>query len=157
MIKSRKSSIRVLAVFGAVALMVLAAQPIFAQKAFLSKIKKLRQDLVENKVATCHLCHHFDKEKKEDADKDNLNAYGKEIQKDANMKTVINQKDGDEHKFTEEELALFEKAFNAVMDKDSDGDGATNAEEMALGTMPGDAKSTPDKAALEKYRAEHKK
>src|SRR5437667_4245752 len=144
-----KAALRATAILGALSLVVLMAQPIFAQKAFLSKIKKLRPDLVANKVATCHLCHHFDTEKKEDANKDNLNAYGKEIQKDSNMKTVINQKDGDEHKFTEDELALFEKAFNASMDKDSDGDGATNAEEMALGTNPGDAKSTPPKDALE--------
>ncbi|HLX64949.1 MAG TPA: thrombospondin type 3 repeat-containing protein [Planctomycetota bacterium] len=155
--KSHKTAWRAVGALVALALVVLLAEPIFAQKAFLSKIKKLRPDLVENKLATCRLCHNFDKEKKEEATKDNLNAYGKDIQKDPNMKTVINQKEGDEHKFTEEELALFEKAFNAIMDKDSDGDGATNAEEMALGTNPGDPKSTPDKAALEKYRAEHKK
>jgi hypothetical protein len=155
--KSSKTAVRAFAALGALILVVLMAEPIFAQKAFLNRVKKLRPDLVANKVATCHLCHHFDSEKKESADKDNLNVYGKDIQKDANMKTVINQKDGDEHKFTDEELALFEKAFTASMDKDSDGDGATNAEEMALGTSPGDPKSTPAKDALEKYRAEHKK
>ena len=35
---------------------------------------------------------------------------------------------------------------------DNDGDGATNAEEMKLGTNPGDPASKPDAAALAKLR-----
>lgn len=150
--QSKRNVFRAAVAVAAVAMVALVSQPLLAQKAFLSKIKKAHPELVENKVATCHMCHHFDKEKKEEATKDNLNGYGKDIQKDPNMKTVINQKDGDEHKYTEEELANFEKAFNAIMDKDSDGDGATNAEEMKLGTNPGDPASKPAADALAKLR-----
>jgi cytochrome c2 len=103
----------------------------------LVRIKKIRPDLVEKKLANCHLCHSYDKDKKEEAGKDNLNIFGKDVQKDPNMKTVINQKDGDDHKFTEEELALFEKAFAAVLEKDSNGDGTSNKDKLEKGIAPG--------------------
>ena len=79
-----KIATRLAAVLGAVVIVVFVAQPMFAQSAFLKRLKKIRPDLVTNKMANCHLCHSFDKEKKdakgnpEEADKENVNAFGKD-------------------------------------------------------------------------------
>lgn len=137
---SKTFATRIAALLGAVTVVALMAQPIFAQKAFLVRIKKIRPDLVEKKLANCHLCHSYDKDKKEEAGKDNLNVFGKDVQKDPNMKTITNLKDGDDHKFTEEELALFEKAFAAVLEKDSNGDGTSNKDKLEKGIAPGTPK-----------------
>ena len=134
---TKKAAARFIAMLGAIAVVASMAQPIFAQKAFLTRLKKIRPDLVEKKLANCHLCHSYDKEKKEEASKDNLNAFGKDIKADPNAKTITGLKDGDEHKFTDDELALFEKAFTAVLEKDSNGDGTTNKEKLEKGVNPG--------------------
>lgn len=136
----KKAAARFIALLGAIAVVASMAQPIFAQKAFLTRIKKIRPDLVEKKLANCHLCHSYDKEKKEEASKDNLNVFGKDIKADPNAKTITGLKDGDEHKFTDDELALFEKAFTAVLEKDSNGDGTTNKAKLEKGINPGAAK-----------------
>jgi hypothetical protein len=151
-----KCATRATAAAGALAIVVLMAQPIFAQKAFLKKVKEMYPTL-DKKIANCGLCHTVNKEKKEHPDKKNLNVYGKELQSEPLMKPALDQKDEDEHKFTDEELKAVEAAIKAVGPKDSDSDGATNEEELALSTNPGDPASTPAKEALEKYRAEHKK
>ncbi len=130
----KKTAARLVAMLGAIAVVVSMAQPIFAQKAFLTKLKKMRPDLVEKKLANCHLCHHYDKEKKEEATKDNLNAFGKDLKSDANMKTITGLKDGDEHKFTDDELALFEKAFTATIEKND------YKAKLEKGTHPTDGK-----------------
>ena len=137
----KKSAARFVAMMGAIAVVASMAQPIFAQKAFLTRLKKIRPDLVEKKLANCHLCHTYDKEKKEEAGKDNLNVFGADLKSDPNMKTITGLKDGDEHKFTDDELALFEKAFTAILDKDSDGDGTTNKAALEAGKHPGAAKA----------------
>ena len=134
---TKKAAARFIALLGAIAVVASMAQPIFAQKAFLTRIKKIRPDLVEKKLANCHLCHSYDKEKKEEASKDNLNVFGKDIKADPNAKTITGLKDGDEHKFTDDELALFEKAFTAVLEKDSNGDGTTNKAKLEKGINPG--------------------
>ena len=133
----KKSAARFVAMLGAIAVVASMAQPIFAQKAFLTRLKKLRPDLVEKKLANCHLCHTYDKDKKEEAGKDNLNVFGADLKNDPNMKTITGLKDGDEHKFTDDELALFEKAFTAVLEKDSTGSGQTNKEKLEKGIAPG--------------------
>ena len=60
-------------------------------------------------------------------------------------------------KFTDAEIAVFEKAMAKLDETDSDKDGATNKEELDLSTNPGDPKSVPEKKALAKYRKEHPK
>ena len=62
----------------------------------------------------------------------------------------------EEEKPTDEEWKILDAAFKAIDDKDTDGDGATNWEELLLATFPGDAKSVPTKEALEKFRKEKK-
>jgi len=125
-----------------------------AQKPFLTRLTKV-YTLEKEKNASCKLCHTYDKDKGESADKDNINVYGKLLQGTPEMKPVIGK--GDEHKFLPEELNAVEAAVKATGDKDTDGDGATNIEEIVLGTYPGNKDSAPDKAALEKYRAANKK
>ena len=118
---SKKTATRLVAMLGAIAAVALMAQPIFAQKAFLTKLKKMRPELVEKKLANCHLCHEYSKEKKEEATKENLNAFAKDLKNEPDMKTIIGLKDGDEHKYTDEELALFEKSFNSLLGKAANG------------------------------------
>lgn len=125
-----------------------------AQKPFLTRLVKV-YTLEKEKNGNCKMCHEYDKAKEQSPEKDNINAYGKMLQGTPEMKPVIGK--GDEHKFTPEELNAVEAAVKATGDKDTDGDGATNAEELALGTFPGNKDSVPAKADLEKYRAEHKK
>ena len=125
-----------------------------AQKPFNERIKKVF-NLDKEKNGNCHMCHNYDKEKGESPEKDNLGPFGKEVQKTPEMKPLLGK--DDDYKFTPADLDIVEKAVKSLLDKDADGDGATNGEEIALGTFPGDPKSTPAKAALEAYRKEHKK
>jgi hypothetical protein len=126
----------------------------FAQKPFLTRLAKV-YTLEKEKNSSCKLCHDYDKDKGESADKDNISAYGKLLKETPEMKPVIGK--GDEHKFTPDELNAVEAAVKATGDKDTDGDGATNLEEIVLGTYPSNKDSVPAKDALEKYRAANKK
>jgi hypothetical protein len=45
-----------------------------------------------------------------------------------------------------------ELAAAKLFEKDTDGDGVLNREEMALGSFPGDSKSVPPKDKLDQYR-----
>ena len=137
----------------AVAGIVFVGGQTFAQKPFLTRLTKV-YTLEKEKNASCKLCHEYDKEKGESAEKDNVSAYGKVLKEAPEMKPVIGK--GDEHKFTPEELNAVEAAVKATGDKDTDGDGATNLEEIILGTYPGNKASVPDKDALEKHRAAKK-
>lgn len=136
-----------------VAIGILAGSSL-AQKPFNERLKKVYM-LDKEKNGNCHMCHHYDKEKGESPEKDNLNVFGKEVSKVPEMKPLLGK--DDDYKFTPTDLDIVEKAVKSLESKDTDGDGATNIEEIALGTFPADAKSMPDKAALEKYRADHKK
>lgn len=84
---------------------------------------------------SCVLCH--DASKGEPGSK-NLNRFGKDFDK-AYMKE---KKGGDR--------AI--KALEAIAGGDTDGDGATNMEEVVLGTQPGDNKSVPAAEKLAEYR-----
>jgi hypothetical protein len=125
-----------------------------AQKPFLTRLVKVHT-LEKEKNGNCKLCHEYDKAKDQSADKDNINSFGKALQAAPEMKPVIGK--GDEHKFSPEELNAVEAAVKAIGDKDTDGDGATNIEEIALGTFPANKESVPAKADLDKYRAAQKK
>ncbi len=120
--------------------------PAFAQKKFLERIRK--HYLLGQETGKCLLCHA--PKEKEEPGKKNLNVYGKALQADPDMKIALG-KEG-EYKFTEAELAAFEKAVINIECLDSDGDGATNREELDLGTFPGDPASKPDPKKLEEYR-----
>lgn len=126
--KSSTLALRMGSTLCAVVMVTLVAQPIFAQKAFLKEVKNLYPDL-DKKVANCAMCHNFDKEKKEHPDKKNINSIGKMLHDRPEMKTVIDQKEGDDHKFTEDELKNVAAAVKALF---------------------------PDKATLEKAIAEKK-
>lgn len=120
------------------------AEPVLAQKQF----KELVQTHFKLSAAQskCTFCHGD----KKGPNKDNLNDFGKAIQADPDMKPLLNKKVG--YVYSQEELAILAKVIEKLGDKDSDGDGVSNAEEIALGTMPGDAKSTPSKADVDEYR-----
>ncbi len=92
---------------------------------------------------------------KEEPGAKNLNTYGKAIQADPDMKPLLGKKE--DYKFSEAEIKALEKVLTKLESVDSDGDGATNKEELSLGTNPGDAKSTPEKKALAKYRKDNPK
>jgi len=122
------------------------ALPAMAQKKFLEKVR--RQYLLDAATGKCTLCHQL--KPKEEPTKENLNSYGKDLVADPAMKPALGK--GDEHKFTDAELDAVSKAATNIDGKDSDGDGATNKEEMALNTFPGDAASKPDAKKLEELR-----
>ena len=142
---------RALVLTAAAALACCVGVPALAQKKFLERVR--RQYLLGPEAGKCTLCHKIGKN--EEPGKDNLNVFGKAIQAEPAAKPAMGK--GDEHKFTEEELAAILKAVENIGDKDSDGDGATNKEELELGTFPGDPASKPDAKKLEEYRAKQKK
>ena len=124
-----------------------AAIPALAQKPFLAAVKE-KFSLGESN-AKCILCHI----PKKGPNKQNLNDFGKSIQSDPDMKNMLNK--GTNYQYTKEEIDTLLKVVEKLGDKDADGDGATNMEEIKLGTFPGDAQSTPTKEALEKYRKDN--
>lgn len=128
LMKINSLTLRISSVLFAPLVIVLIAQPIFAQKAFLKKLKEIYPDVDKNAM-NCKLCHNYDKAKKEEPEKKNINAVGKALHDQPAMKTVIDQKDGDDHKFTAEELKNVEIALKLLF---------------------------PDKAALEKAITEKK-
>lgn len=135
----------------AVAALMVLQFPSAAQKPFLMRVRKLYG--LGRETGNCTLCHKFDKDKGESPHDENLNPFGEAIRQSDNMKGL--HKKGDDYKYTPEELDKVEAAVKAIENVDSDGDGATNLEELMLGTFPGDAKSAPAKDALEKFRKEH--
>jgi hypothetical protein len=138
--------------FGIAAVLALAgvallSVPAMAQKQFL-ELAKMRFQLSAAQ-GRCTLCHG----NKKGPNKDNLNDFGKAIQADPAMKPLLDKKVG--YEYSDEELALLAKVIDQLGDQDSDGDGATNREELALGTFPGDANSKPSEEDLAEYRKKH--
>ena len=154
MIGKRKTGGELLSIVGACVVVALLAAPSVAQKPFLERAKKVYA-LQKEKNGSCKLCHQFDKEKGESPEKDNINTLGKDLQKLPEMKPLINK--DEDYKFTPADLDLFEKVMKLLDDKDADGDGASNIEELALGTFPSDSKSIPTQDELTKYRKENPK
>jgi hypothetical protein len=148
----RNSILHYAAVFAGVAIVASVAVPSLAQKPFLDRVKALYS--LDKNIGNCRLCHTFNSDKGEAPHDENLNKYGDAIRLSKSMDGL--RKKGDEYKFKPEELDRFVEAVKSVEGADTDGDGATNKEELALGTLPADEKSTPEKDALEKYRKEKK-
>ena len=123
------------------------AIPVLAQKQFLELAKERFK--LSAAQGRCTLCHGVGK----GPNRNNLNVFGKAIQADPDMKPLLDKKVG--YEYSDEELALLAKIIDKLGDKDSDGDGATNREELALGTFPGDPNSKPSDADLADYRQKH--
>ena len=141
--------VEMIAVGCACGLVLVLSIPSLAQKPFNERIRKHYE--LDKRNGQCNLCHEI--KPKEEPSRKNLNVYGKALQADPTMKPLLG-KDGD-FKFTPADLDVIEKAAVKIDDLDSDGDGATNKEELDLGTLPGDPKSTPTKMELTKYRKDH--
>ncbi|MCW8132197.1 MAG: hypothetical protein KIS92_17755 [Planctomycetota bacterium] len=120
--------------------------PVFAQEGFLKATRK-HYGLAKEK-AGCALCHEV--KDPADAKGHNLNAYGKDIQRQPDF-LILMGKEGD-YEFTAEEVEIFLACVKAVEKVDSDGDGATNAEELSLGTNPGDKAEAPEAEKLKALR-----
>ena len=141
--------VRAVALAAAVGAVVGFASPILAQKLFLQRIRKHYS--LDRTNGSCVLCH--DIKPKEEANRKNLNKFGLAIQKHPDMKPLLGK--DDEYKFTDKELEIFEKVVVSLENEESAVAGVTNREELDLGMFPGDPKSVPDKAKLEKYRKDH--
>ena len=135
----------------ALAAVLCVSYPAFAHKVFLEKVR--RQYGLDKKNGECNLCHEI--KPKEEPSAKNLNKYGKAINDDLCLLPLTGKKE--DYKFTDAELQLMLKVVQSLDDKDSDGDGATNKEELDLGYYPGDAKSTPTKKELADYRKKNPK
>lgn len=133
----------------AVGAVTVLAIPALAQKPFLDKARKMYE--LDAKNGKCDLCHEI--KPKEEPGRKNLNPYGKAIQSDPDMKPLLGK--DEKYPFSADEIKILEKVLVKLEPADSDGDGVTNREELALGSNPGDAKSMPDKKALAKYRKDH--
>ncbi len=123
-------NVMLLALFSVAVILALGA-PVAAKPTFLNHLKAT-YGLGE--AAKCFYCH--DVAAKDKPSKKNLGAFGKDYQKAL-------------AKYGKDNLDAVVKSLESL---DSDGDGATNIEELRLGTKPGDATSTPTKELLEKYR-----
>ncbi|MBE7465660.1 MAG: hypothetical protein HS116_19470 [Planctomycetes bacterium] len=132
--------------------LVLTAGPAEAQRKFLERVRRDYM-LHPREIGKCDLCHKLGP--KEDPTRENINDFGKAIQNHADFKPLAGK--SDEYKFTKEELDLLQKIVVSLEGQDTDGDGATNKEELELSTFPGDAASKPDPKKLEDFRAKNKK
>jgi len=149
MLKSLRGPILVLSAAGIAAAVLIT--PAFAQKPWLRTVARHYQ--LDATTGKCILCHQL-KEKEEPSAK-NLNTYGKDLSAQEVMKPILGK--DEKYNFSNDELAIVVKAAEAINDKDSDGDGATNKEELDLGSFPGDAASKPDGKKLDDYRKAHPK
>lgn len=120
------------------AIVALCTAPAAAKKSTLRKIAEHYK--LPDTAAKCAICHEG---KEDDAGEENLSVFGKQFRK-----ALKAARPGADRAV---------QAMEAVADQDADGDGATNMEEIMLGTNPGDAKSKPDAAKLEEYRRANKK
>lgn len=126
--------------------------PAFGLKQFLERARKLYD--IDKPVSSCLLCHQYDEKKKEEPNKKNLNDYGHDVANDPLMRPLLDVEE--HHKYTPKELETIDAVLKSLDDEDSDKDGATNREELDLGTFPGDKSSVPSAEALTKYRGKKK-
>jgi hypothetical protein len=134
--------------FCALMLLVVAAPPAHAHKTFMTQIKGAYALTAAN--GKCNACHGL----KGGPNRKNLNPYGTAIQGEDGMKPLLGKKT--DYVFTQDEIKALLKTLVKLDTEDADKDGATNKEELALGTNPGDPDSKPAAPALEKYRKDNK-
>lgn len=116
---------RVVLVPVALGVMLVGAGPVGAT---IDNVKsfKLAYPGKEPKAYSCKVCHNGVMGRKGD-----LNAYGLALQK---------------HKTPTDAKKLTEEDYRAIEQEDSDGDGASNLDEINAGTAPGDPASVPKSA-----------
>jgi len=144
----KKNSLEIAAILLACFAVVMLTTPSMAQTKFLERIRK--HYALDKSNGKCDLCH--EPKKNEEPARKNLNLYGAAIQKDPTLKPLLGK--DDKFAFTVADLDVVKNAAAKLDKEDSDKDGATNIEELDLGTLPGDPKSTPDKVKLTRYRKE---
>ncbi len=137
----------------AIVALFLIPQPAFAFKQFLDRARKIYD--MYKPVSSCLLCHEYNEKKDEKPDKSNLNDYGHDMGNDPFMRPLVDV--DEDHKFTAKEYETIETVLRSLDSVDSDKDGATNLEEIELGTFPGNKNSVPGSDALKKYRDKKKK
>jgi hypothetical protein len=147
----KRKHYEMLSVLLACLLVVIFITPTLAHEKFLQKVR--RQYNLDNKNGKCTLCH--EEKKNEEPGRKNINVYGKAIQGDAAMKPLLGKPH--DYAWTDKEIATVLEIVAKLDSADTDSDGASNKEELDLGTYPADAKSSPDKAALSKHRSAKKK
>jgi hypothetical protein len=122
--------------------------PAAAHKGLLDRARALYA--LKKEIGKCQFCHDLDESKKEEPESSNLDEYGKDVDNLPTMKPILEFED--EHVYTKAEAKVIDDALKSLENADSDKDGATNIEEIELGTFPGKKASVPEKAALEEYR-----
>lgn len=139
------SAVLILTLIGAL------SAPAFAIKPFLEEVRKTFK-LPEDE-GSCRYCHTFDATKKEKPGERNVNAFGQDLKRNKTFHTLGELEDVKE--LSEKQKAGLHTALLEIARFDSDVDGASNIEEIALGTGPGNPKSTPTPEELAKYRKDH--
>ena len=127
---------------------VALASQAYAHKTFLTTVKSAYSLGASN--GKCNTCHGL----KGGPNRKNLNPYGTALQGDEDMKGLLNRKT--DYVFNAEEIKNLLKSAGKLDSKDTDGDGATNREELLLGTNPGDPDNKPVAATLENFRKAEK-
>lgn len=117
-----------------------------AQTKFLEHVRRAYE--MDRTNGKCELCHQI--KAKEEPGRKNLNALGKKIQEDPEMKPLLGK--DDKFAFAKKDLDLVFKIMQKYDNEDMDGDGVSNYEEYQLGTFPTDPKSVPEKLPLKKWR-----
>ena len=110
--------------------------PVLARPPYLEAMKKTYG--LSDANGKCLVCHEVKGNEK--PNKKNLNFFGKAVLAEADKNHLPKRAD-----------AIL-KALQALETEDADGDGATNKEELLLGTYPADAASKPDPKKIEEYR-----
>lgn len=134
-----------MAVVGGVAWLGWFAPEAHGQKAFLNVARGLYG--LDASYGKCHLCH----ESRRGPNRQTLNDLGKALQGMDGMQPLLGKNSS--YAFNAQELQAVADALKKLDTADTDGDGATNREELLLKTFPADANSKPAAAALEQLRA----
>jgi hypothetical protein len=133
-------------VFAALIILLLFSTKISAQKDLLFQMRK--KYLLEQKNGNCLLCH----ERSHDGQilDHKFNLFGVDLLAEPAMAPLRSKKI--DEKLTPAERNAFDSVLVKLEQTDSDRDGATNLEELVLGTFPGDPQSTPAPEALKRYQ-----